>query len=148
MNTHPYLRAYMAGIVVPTIVLVFVLTGFILLRLVFQFPAPIERVIIFPMALVPTLFGLWNMFYLWLRPRRHLPIGFHGALLPFLLVPGGYLVGTSLSVISLNSHGIIYFQEITLPYLHFGIGFCCALIVYYLVWKYFVGFFNRVLGIA
>ena len=39
------------------------------------------------MALVPNLFGLWNMFYLWLRPRPHLPIGLHGALLPFVLAP-------------------------------------------------------------
>lgn len=148
MNTHPYLRAYMAGIVVPTIVLLLVLTGFIVLRLVFQFPAPIERVIVFPMALVPNLFGLWNMFYLWLRPHRHLPIGFHGALLPFLLVPGGYLVGWALGVIALGSQGIVYFQEITLPYPYFGLGFCFALIVYYLVWKYLVGFFNHVLGIA
>lgn len=148
MNTHPYLRAYMAGIVVPTIVLLLVLTGFIVLRLVFQFPAPIERVIIFPMALVPNLFGVWNIFYLWLHPRPHLPIGFHGALLPFLLAPGGYLVGTTLGVISLGSQGIVYFQEITVPYAYFVIGFAFALVLYYLVWKYLVGFFNQVLGIA
>jgi hypothetical protein len=148
MNTHPYLRAYMAGIVVPTIVLLLVLSGFILLRLVCQFPAPIERVIIFPMALVPNLFGVWNMFYLWLRPHPHLPIGFHGALLPFVLVPFGYLIGTALSVIALGSQGIVYFREITLPYPYFALGFCFALIVYYLVWKYLVGFFNHVLGIA
>lgn len=148
MNTHPYLRAYMAGIVVPTIVLLLVLTGFILLRFVCQFPAPVERVIVFPMALVPNLFGLWNMFYLSLRSRRHLPIGLHGALLPFLLVPFGYLIGSALSVIGLGSQGIVYFREITLPYSYFALGFCFALIVYYLVWKYLVGFFNQVLGIA
>jgi len=113
-----------------------------------QVPAPIERVIAFPMALVPNLFGLWNMFYLWLRPRRHLPIGFHGALLPFILAPTGYLVGTALGVISLASEGIVYFHEITVPYAFFAVGFSFALIVYYLVWKYLVGFFNQVLGIA
>ena len=148
MNTHPYLRAYMAGIVVPTIVLLLVLSGFILLRLVCQFPAPVERVIVFPMALVPNLFGIWNMFFLWLRPHRHLPIGFHGALLPFVLVPLGYLIGSALSVIAVNSQGIIYFHEITLPYPYFVLGFCFALVVYYLVWKYLVGFFNHVLSIA
>ena len=148
MNTHPYLRAYMAGIVVPTMVLLLALSSFIVVRLVYQFPVPIERVIIFPMALVPNCFGLWNMFYLWLRPRRHLPIGFHGALLPLLLVPGGYLLGSALSFIALGSQGIVYFHEITLPYPYFALGFCFALIVYYLVWKYLVGFFNQVLGIA
>lgn len=148
MNTHPYLRAYMAGIVVPTIVLLFVLTGFVLARVVCQVPASIERVIAFPMAIVPNLFGLWNMFYLWLRPRRHLPIGLHGALLPFILAPTGYLVGTALGVISLASEGIVYFHRITVPYGFFAAGFSFALIVYYLVWKYLVGFFNQVLGIA
>jgi len=148
MNTHPYLRAYMAGIVVPTVVLLFVLTGFVLARVVCQVPAPIERVIAFPMALVPNLFGVWNMLYLWLRPRRHLPIGLHGALLPFILAPTGYLVGTALGVISLASEGIVYFHQITVPYGFFVVGFSFALIVYYLVWKYIVGFFNQVLGIA
>jgi hypothetical protein len=148
MNTHPYLRAYMAGIVVPTIVLLLVLTGFILARFVFQVPVPIERAIVFPMAIVPNLFGVWNMFYLWLGPRRHLPIGFHGALLPFILLPLGYLIGSALGVISLTSQCIVYFHEINVPYAFIAIGFTIALIFYYLVWKYLVGFFNQVLGIA
>ena len=148
MNTHPYLRAYMAGIVVPTIVLLLVLTGIILARFVFQVPVPIERAIAFPMAIVPNLFGVWNMFYLWLRPRRHLPIGFHGALLPFILLPLGYLIGSALGVISLTSQCIVYFHAINVPYAFIAIGFTIALIFYYLVWKYLVGFFNQVLGIA
>jgi hypothetical protein len=148
MNPHPYLRAYMAGIVVPTIVLLFALTGFILARFVFQVPVPIERAIVFPMAIVPNLFGVWNMFYLWLRPRPHLPIGLHGAILPFLLVPAGYLIGSALGVVSLTSQCAVYFHEIMVPYAFFAVGFAFALIVYYLVWKYLVGFFNQVLGIA
>jgi len=148
MNTHPYLRAYMAGIVVPTIVLLFGLTGFIIVRFVFQVPLPIERAIAFPMAIVPNLFGVWNMFYLWLRPRRHLPIGFHGALLPFIIVPLGYLIGSALGVINLAPQCVVYFHEIKVPYAVFVAGFTFALIVYYLIWKYLVGFFNQVLGIA
>ena len=61
MNTHPYLRAYMAGIVAPSLGLLIALTVFILTRLVFHVPIPIERVIIFPMALVPNAFGIWNI---------------------------------------------------------------------------------------
>jgi len=148
MNTYPYLRAYMAGIVVPTIVLLLVLTGFVLARFVFQLPVPIERAIVFPMAIVPNLFGVWNMFYLWLRPRRHLPIGFHGALLPFILLPLGYLLGRALGVVSLRSQCIVYFHAINVPYAFIAIGFAVALTLYYLVWKYIVGFFNQVLGIA
>jgi hypothetical protein len=148
MNTHPYLRAYMAGIVVPTIVLLLALTVFILARFVFQVPVPIERAIAFPMAIVPNLFGVWNMLYLWLRPRRHLPIGFHGALLPFIIAPLGYLIGSALGVVNLAPQRVVYFNEIQVPYIFFAIGFTFALIVYYLIWKYLVGFFNQVLGIA
>ena len=148
MNTHPYLRAYMAGIVVPTLFLMIVLTAFIIARYVFQIPVPIERVIVFPMALVPNIFGAWNMLYLGLRPHRHLPIGFHGALLPFVLAPLGGLLASALGFLTVQSHGIVYFKEVNIPYVHLGIGFSCALVVYYLVWKYLVAFLNQVLGIA
>ena len=40
MNTHPYLRAYMAGIVLPSLGLLVALTAFILTRLVFHVPMP------------------------------------------------------------------------------------------------------------
>src|SRR2546427_11058133 len=103
MNTHPYLRAYMAGIVVPSLGLLVALTVFILNRLVFHVPVPIERVIIFPIAVVPNAFGLWKIFYVWSRPHRHLPIGFHGALLPPALAAIGAadaMFGTLLNVCS------------------------------------------------
>jgi len=148
MNTHPYLRAYMAGIVVPTIVLLFLLAAFVIARFVCQVPIPIERAMIFPMAIVPSTFGAWNMFYLWLRPRRHLSIGFHGAMLPFLLVPGGYLLGRTLGILMFGPDGVIYFQAFTVPYAFIAVGFAFGLIAYYLIWKYLIGFFNQVLGIA
>lgn len=148
MNTHPYLRAYMAGIVVPTLFLLIVLSGFITARYIFQVPIPIERVIVFPMALIPNAFGVWNMFYLYLRPRRHLAIGLHGALLPLVLAPLGGLLAGSLGFLTVGPKGFIYFQQVTFSYVHLGIVFCCAVAIYYLVWKYFVGYFNRVLGIA
>ena len=148
MNTHPYLRAYMAGIVVPTIVLLFFLTGFVIFRFLCQVLVPIERVMIFPMAIVPSAFGVWNMFYLWLRPRRHLPIGLHGAILPFLLAPSGYGLGRALGILAPQAQGLVYFQAFAVPYALLVLGFGFALIVYYLVWKYLIGLFNRVLGIA
>jgi hypothetical protein len=148
MNTHPYLRAYMAGIAVPTMLLLVVLSGFLVARHVFQVPIPIERAIVFPMALVPNIFGVWNIFYLWLRPRRHLPIGFHGAILPFILAPIGFLLGTASGFLATTSVGVVWFQQIVVPYAFLAVGFSFALIAYYLVWKYLVGFFNEVLGIA
>ena len=148
MNTHPYLRAYMAGITVPSMMLLVALSGFLIARYTFQIPIPIERAIIFPMALVPNIFGAWNIFFLWLRPRRHLPIGLHGALLPFILAPIGFLLAKCLGFLAANSAGLVWFHEAVLPYSLFIIGFCIGVIAYYLVWKYLVGFFNEVLGIA
>src|SRR6266851_8846810 len=148
MNTHPYLRAYMAGIVVPSLGLLVALTVFILTRLVFQVPIPIERVIIFPMALVPNAFGIWNIIYVWSRPRRHLPIGFHGALLPLIMVPIGALAAAFVGFMTVGAHGVTWFQAVSVPYSLIGPWFLAAVIVYYLVWKYVVGSLNRVLGIA
>ena len=90
---HPYLRAYMAGIVVPTAFLLVAMTVFTLARFVFEVPVPIERVVVFPMALIPNLFGVWNMLYVGLRSRSPLSIGAHGALLPFVIVPLGLTLG-------------------------------------------------------
>ena len=148
MNTHPYLRAYMAGIFAPSLFLLVALTAFIVARLVFQVPIPIERVIIFPMAIVPNLFGLWNVLFVWLRPRRHLPIGIHGALLPLIMAPLGGLGACWLGVLTIGEHGVTWFQSVTLPYYLIAPWFAAALVIYYLVWKYIVAFLNQLLGIA
>ncbi len=148
MTSHPYLRAYMAGIVVPTLFLLIGLSAFCVVRFGYAVPVPLERVMVFPMAIVPNLFGLWNIFYVWLRPRRHLPIGVHGALLPFVVAPLAVLLGTLLGLLSITSRGFVYLQAFTIPYPSLVTLFCFALTVYYLVWKYLVGFFNEVLGIA
>ncbi len=116
MKTHPYLRAYVAGIAVPTMLLLVAMSVFSVTRYVYKIPIPIERVIVFPMALVPNLFGVWNMLYVWLRPRRHLPIGFHGALLPFVLAPIAFTIATSLGFLAVTPRGFVWFQAITLHY--------------------------------
>jgi hypothetical protein len=148
MNTHPYLRAYLAGIFVPTLILPLLLTVFIVVRLVLQVPVPIERGIIFPMALVPLLWGLWDMLYLCSRARTRLPIGLHGAALPLLLAPVGALLAICLGVLQFGSHGVTWFQAFQVSYALIAPCFLAALAAYYLVWKYIVGFLNRVLGIA
>ena len=148
MNTHPYLRAYMAGIVAPSLALLVALTVFILTRLVFHVPIPIERVIIFPMALVPSAFGLWNIVYVWSRPRRHLPIGFHGALLPLILAAAGTIGASCGGFLVIGAHGVTWFQAISVPYYLVVPWFFIVVVVYYLVWKYVVGFLNEMLGIA
>jgi len=148
MNTHPYLRAFLAGAFVPTVVLPLMLTGFIIFRLVLQVPIPIERGIIFPMALVPSLFGLWNMLWVGSHERTHLPIGMHGAVLPILGAPTGALVASSLGILALGASGVTWFDTFHVPYTLIAPLFLCVLGGYYLVWKYVVGFVNQVLGIA
>jgi hypothetical protein len=148
MNSHPYLRAYLAGIFVPTLVLPLILTGFIIVRLVLALPVPIERFVIFPMAVVPSLFGLWNMLYFVTYPRTHLPLGVHGAILPFLGAPTGALVASCLGMLQIGPSGITWFQTLHVPYALLAVVFMAAVAGYYLVWKYVVGLLNRVIGIA
>ncbi len=135
MNQHPYLRAYMAGITVPTIFLLIAMTAFTFARYVYNVPIPIERVIVFPMAVVPNLWGIWNV--IWLASGRRLPIGLFGGVPPFLLVPGAWLV-TSLVGFEIPS-----FVRQALPF-----GFPVALAIYYLAWKYFVAALNRIVAVT
>ena len=146
MNAHPFLRAYMAGISVPTPLLLVAVTLFSIARFVYHVPVPVERVIIFPMAIVPNLFGVWNVLHV--ASRSRLPLGIHGALLPFILAPTGIILARSLGFLKVTSYGFIYFGVVQIPYVHMALVFPAVLIVYYLVWKYLIGFFNQVAGIA
>jgi hypothetical protein len=148
MNTHPYLRAFMAGILVPTLVLPLLLIVFIVLRFGMQITFPIERGLVFPMALVPALWGLWSMLWQWSHERTHLPLGVHGALLPLLMVPAGALIATQAGVLVLAATSVTWFNALTLPYALVALFVAIAISAYYLAWKYIVGFANRVLGIA
>src|SRR5262245_8007682 len=145
MKPHPYLRAYMAGIAVPTCALLLILTVYAYNRFYFEVSsqfviplpaAPLDRAIVFPMAVVPNLWGFWNMVHLALRSRAKLSIGAHGAILPLLLMPLGYALARSLDVFPPIQ------WEYALPMAPVGVT------VYYLAWKYLVGFLNQEVGIA
>lgn len=148
MKTHPYLRAYVAGVFLPTLVLPLILTGFIVLRLVIGVQVPIERFIIFPMAVVPFFFGLWNVIFLATHDRSHLAIGVHGAILPFLGAPMGALIAHDLGILEMQGGGILWFHQLAVPYGLVACIFVAAVALYYLVWKYVVGFLNCVLEIG
>lgn len=144
MRPHPYLRAYMAGIVVPTAFLIVIMIVFAYFRFYFEVPSqfviglpgrPLERAIVFPMAVVPNMWGVWNMVHLALPARLRLPLGGHGALLPLLLVPAGVTLARQLDVFTIQ-------MAYALPILPIGMA------VYYLAWKHFVGFLNAEVGIA
>ncbi len=137
MPRHVYLRAYMAGITVPSAAMILALTGFCILRLGLQYPVPIERALVFPMALVPNLWGAWNILYIVVRRHRQVPIGIFGALVPLIIGPLGLLVLRLLSI------DVPHFVLAAFP-----LGLALVIAGYYLLWKYAVGFFNRLLEIA
>lgn len=148
MKTHPYLRAYLAGVFIPTLILPVLLAAFIVARFAMQWPFPFERGLVFPLALVPALWGLWNVLWLGTHDRIHQPLGVHGAFLPFLLLPAGTVMASWLGLIQLGASSVTWFNAITIPYAWVAVCFAAALAGYYLVWKYVVGFLNRTLGIA
>jgi len=132
MNSHPYVRAYLAGIAVPTVLLLALLVGILAIHLG-GVGVAVERLLVFPMAVVPNLWGLWNMIYVALRPRRW-PLGLHGATLPFLLLPAGLLLAHALEI------------PVFTPW-RLATVFPMAVTAYYLAWKHVVGFLNRLLGV-
>jgi hypothetical protein len=137
VRPHPYLRAYMAGIAFPCFLLLFLMIGFTIARHVYDIPLPIERVIVFPMAVVPNAWGLWNVLHVARHGRRRLSLGAHGAVLPFLLAPTAYAV-TRMVGFEVPEHLARAFPLI----------FPVVVAAFYLIWKHVVGFFNEVLGIA
>jgi hypothetical protein len=107
----------MAGIAVPTAFLLWIMMAYALTsdclevpsQFVFALPArPLARALVFPMALVPNIWGVWNMLYAAVRPREGWSLAVHGAV----------------------------------PVVPIGMA------VYYLAWKYLVGFLNKEMGIA
>ena len=134
MNRHPYLRAYMAGVLLPSWVLLIALAGFVTARTVYQLSLPIERVIVYPMAAVPNLWGLWNMLYRAMALKHRMPLGAWGALLPLILVPGGLALERLLDISLFTPWQALAVLPLILA-------------IYYLVWKHLVGFFNRVVGL-
>jgi hypothetical protein len=144
MRPHPFVRAYLAGIAVPTVFLLVIMLVFAWQRVYFEvssqfvvpLPAhPLERALIFPMAVVPNLWGVWNMLRLGLRQRWHVSTGVFGSLLPIVLMPVGVLLARTLDVFTIQ-------WRFALPMLPIGMA------VYYLAWKYIVGFLNEELGVG
>jgi hypothetical protein len=134
----------MAGIVVPTLFLLVVVAVDAYQKYYFEVSnqfviplasRPLDRALLFPMAVVPNAWGLWNMLYLRLRSRLHLPLGAHGALLVLVLIPGGIALAGALDPFTIQ-------WQFALPMFPIGMA------VYYLAWKYVVGFLNTEIGIG
>jgi len=136
MQSHIYLRAYMAGVTVPSVLVILMLAGFVVLRFGCNVPISIERFLVFPLAIVPGLWGLWNMLYIVVRKHWRIPLGLHGALVPLVAGPlalgNAFLAGFEVSRSALTI---------------FPAGVALAMLAYYLAWKYLVGFLNGVLDV-
>ena len=144
MRPRPFLRAYMAGIVVPTLFLLVIMSVDAYHVFYFEVPSqfvfglpsrPLERTILFPMAVVPNLWGVWNMVHLATKAKTRLSIGVHGALLVAFIVPVGITLARTLDLFSVQ----LWYA---LPVIPVGMA------VYYLAWKLLVGSLNAELGIA
>jgi hypothetical protein len=137
MRAHRYLRAYLAGIAVPTAFLLVFVTGFAIARHLGRVPGPAERVIIFPMAVLPNLWGAWNVLYVWLASRRRIPIGLYGAALPLIVGPSAVLLSHAMGV-----------ELPDLAVRAFPVALVVVTAAYYLLWKYLVRQINEKLEIV
>jgi hypothetical protein len=132
MPSRRYLRAYMAGLVAPSVVVLLVslavAAGFSRIR------PDVVQVMLFPAAINPAAWGAWNALYVALPAHRRLPIGWHGAVLPLLLVPLGVALAHLLHISFVTSWRA---AAVTPP----------VVVAYYVLWKYVVRFLNGVLEI-
>jgi hypothetical protein len=63
-------------------------------------------------------------------------------------LPAGAFIAQSSGVAAFGAASVTWFQAVQLPYALIAVGFGCGVAVYYLVWKYIVGFLNSILGLA
>src|SRR2546427_12985362 len=84
-----------------------------------------------------NVWGVWNMLYLILQSRRRLPIGLHGAIIPFLLAPLAFTI-TRIVGFAIPAFAVTMFPLI----------FPVAVLVHYLLWKHLVSFCNGLMGVA
>ena len=125
----------MCGIFLPALFLLVAMFAFTMARYVYNVPIQIERIIVFPMAVIPNLWGLWNMLYVRVSENHRIPISIHGPVLVLLIAPAGF--------------GIAKLVGFEFPFHQLAlIGVPVAFAVYYLAWKYVVSFLNHVLEIA
>ena len=126
----------MAGVTVPSVLVILMLAGFVVLRFGYNVPIPVERFLVFPLAIVPGLWGLWNMLYIVVRKHWRIPLGLHGALVPLVAGP-----------LALGNAFLAGFEVSRSAWTIFPAGVVLAMLAYYLMWKYLVGLLNGVLDV-
>jgi hypothetical protein len=96
MPSHRYVRAYLAGSSLPTLVVSAV--GLIAVVFFDRLESPVQRALLLPTAANPAIWGFWNVLWVALGPRRRLQIGWHGAMLAVVLIGVGVLLAGLLNV--------------------------------------------------
>lgn len=128
-GTHRYIRAYLAGLALPAIV---VCAAGVVAAAAYNRLAPwSQRALILPIAVNPVVWGLWNALWVALGPRNRIHIGWHGALLGALLIGLGVAIAPALGVPAVTPQkGAL----VLIP----------TVVAYYLLWRYAVAFLNSI----
>src|SRR5262245_48909276 len=132
MRSHRYVRAYLAGIALPTLVVC--AAGSVAVVFFDRLEPALQRALVLPIAANPVLWGLWNVAWVALGPRRRVQIGWHGAILAALLIGVGVLLAGRLGVSEVTP------QRASTVLIPTGVA-------YYLLWRYGVSFLNSLVGL-
>ena len=93
---------------------------------VISFHIPIERGLVFPMALVPIALGALEHALARFAHAYTLAHWPHGALLPLLLMPCGAVLASCLGILGLGANGVTWFQRFMFPTLSIAPVFLAA----------------------
>src|SRR5262245_55823528 len=127
MRSYRYVRAYLAGIALPTLVVC--VAGSITVVFFDRLEPAVQRALFLPIAAIPVLWGIWNVVWVALGPRWRLRIGWHGAILPALLIGVGVLLAGRLDLSDVTP---LRGRTVLAP----------TGIAYYVLWRYGVSFLN------
>src|SRR5262245_30500577 len=129
MRSHCYVRAYLAGIALPTLVVC--AAGSIAVVFFDRLEPAVQRALFLPIAAIPVLWGLWNVVWVALGPHRRVQIGWHGAILPALLIGVGVLFAARLVVTPQRGCTVLVPTGVA----------------YSVLWRYGVSFLNSLVGL-
>ncbi|MBI5084156.1 MAG: hypothetical protein HZB13_06110 [Acidobacteria bacterium] len=131
------LRAYMAGAALPTLFLPFALAAYYAIRSGLEPMIGLERLVQFPLALAPLLWGIWNVVWAAQPEQKRLPLGVHGAVVPVVAAP--LLVwGCGWLGVPLPEQAMAYI----------GPGVPLTMVLYFVLWRTVVGYLNRLLEVG
>src|SRR4029450_8539718 len=94
LYAHRYVRAYLAGVALPTLVVC--AAGLLIVGVFDRLDISVQPALIVPLATNPLIWGIWNVAWVALGDQRRALIGWYGVLLADLLIGAGLVVGGGL----------------------------------------------------